>query len=235
MDAYPAWHYDEMKQVGKDYNDATEVEAYDGRHGAFRDVEKENEAILEALDVKPEHIIIDIGSGTGAFALQAARKCTRVYAVDISEAMLEYAKKKSGAAGITNIIFCHGGFLTYAHTAPPVDAIVTNTALHHLPDFWKGVALQRLNKMLKIDGQLFLSDIVLEQRNIDGNIARLIETVEKKAGPEVRKDIEAHIRNEYSTYDWIMDGLLEHAGFEITSKVIAGGVIGRYRCRKKED
>ncbi len=235
MSDYPSWQYDEMKQIGKDYDDSAEVEAYDARHGKFRDVEKENEGILETLGVKPEHVLIDLGTGTGAFALKAARRCAKVYAVDISLAMLEYAKKKAEKAGVSNIVFCHAGFLTYPHAAAPVDAIITNTAFHHLPDFWKGMALKRLNRMLKIGGQLYLSDVVFEDRNVHENIRQFIEKLEKFADPEIRADVEAHIRREFSTYDWIMEGLLERSNFEITSKLMQDGVIGRYLCRKKSE
>jgi putative AdoMet-dependent methyltransferase len=40
-------------------------------------------------------VLIDFGSGTGTFAMAAARRCTRVHAVDVSEAMIEHAKFKS--------------------------------------------------------------------------------------------------------------------------------------------
>lgn len=233
MNDYPSWQYDEMKQIGKDYGDLAEVEAYDARHGRFRDVVKENEGILESLCLQQEHVVIDLGTGTGAFALQAARRCARVYAVDISNAMLAYAKRKAENAGITNIVFCLGGFLTYNHASQPVDAIVTNTAFHHLPDFWKGVALRRLNTMLKPGGLLYLSDVVFEDKNVHENIERFIAKLEKAAGPRIRKDVEAHIRREFSTYDWIMDGLLERAQFHIICKEMQEGVIGRYLCRKE--
>jgi putative AdoMet-dependent methyltransferase len=232
MSEYPSWQYDEMRQIGKDYDSLAEVEAYDARHGRFRNVQKENEEILENLRLQPDDIVIEFGSGTGAFALHAARRCARVYAVDISRVMLEYAKMKAERAGITNIVYCHGGFLTYSHTAPPVDAIVTNTAFHHLPDFWKGIAMQRMNGMLRPGGRLYLSDVIFEQRNVRENIERFIANLESVAGEEMRKDVEAHIRQEFSTYDWITDGLFERAGFRILSKVILEGVIGRYLCRK---
>lgn len=235
MSEHPSWQYDELKQIGKDYNDPAEVESYDDRHGRFRDVEKENEGILQALGVKPEHVLIEIGTGTGAFARKAARCCSKVYAVDISPAMLAFARRKAEQAGVNNIVFCHGGFLTHLHAAPAVDAVVTCTALHHLPDFWKGMALERVNRMLKPRGQLYLSDVIFEHQNVRENIERLIAWIEKTGGRDMREDIERHIESEFSTYDWIMDGLLERAGFEITSKVIQEGVIGRYVCRKKSE
>lgn len=227
-----SWQYDDMRQIGRDYCSVAEVEAYDERHGTFRDVEKENEAILQSIKLHPDHVVIEFGSGTGAFSLSAARRCARVYAVDISPAMLAYAGTKAERAGLANIVFCHAGFLSYVHAGPPVDAIVTNTALHHLPDFWKGIALQRMNRMLRAGGMFFLSDVIFEQNNVRENIEAFIDRLGSVAGPELRRDLEAHVRQEYSTYDWIMDGLLERAGFSIVSKTMQDGVIGRYLCTR---
>jgi putative AdoMet-dependent methyltransferase len=45
---------------------------------------------------------------------------------------------------------------------------------------------------------------------------------------------ETHFREEFSTYDWVMDGLFTHAGFEITHKQVDGGVLVTYVCRSIE-
>jgi cyclopropane fatty-acyl-phospholipid synthase-like methyltransferase len=210
-------------------------EAFQERFSFLFDVEKESESILKSLRLDPGHVVIEFGPGTGAFALAAARRCAKVYAVDISSAMLQYAEQKAAKAGIANIVFRRGGFLTYAHDAPPVDAIVTNTAFHHLPDLWKGIALQRMNGMLRPGGTLYLSDVIFEQRNVRENIERFIAKLGAMAGPEMKKDVEAHVRKEYSTFDWIMDGLFERAGFRIAGKTMQEGVIGRYICRKEKE
>lgn len=58
-----------------------------------------------------------------------------VYAVDISPVMLGFASKKAGSQGMNNIKYCHAGFLTCEHSGEPVDVIISQLALHHLPDF----------------------------------------------------------------------------------------------------
>ncbi len=224
------WQYDEFQQVGTDYGSEAEVEIYDSRHGAFRDVEAEGIAILDSLDVRERHLVIDFGSGTGSFAIQAARRCARVHAVDVSQAMIERARIKAMEGGISNIEFHHAGFLTYAHNDPPVDAVVTTFAFHHLPDFWKGIALKRLNGMLKPGGQLYLHDVILDETAAIENVAALIDKLAMAGGERLREDAERHFRDEYSTYDWVMDGLLTRAGFTIKSKLMDGGVLGTYIC-----
>jgi hypothetical protein len=53
-----------------------------------------------------------------------------------------------------------GGFLSYEHDGGPVDLVRSRNALHHVPDFWKAVALHRASEMLKPDGAFILVDIV---------------------------------------------------------------------------
>jgi SAM-dependent methyltransferase len=50
--------------------------------------------------------------------------------------------------------------LTYEHAGPRADFVYSRYALHHLPDFWKSVALERLHRVLAPGGVLRLWDIV---------------------------------------------------------------------------
>lgn len=227
-----SWQYDEFKQVGTDYSSKAEVEIYDSSHADFRDMEAESLKILASLGIKRGNELIDFGSGTGTFAIQAARRCARVYAVGVSQAMIDRAAAKASKAGASNIEFHHAGFLNYEHNGSPVDAVVTTFAFHHLPDFWKGIALKRVNSMLKPGGQFYIHDVILEETNAIENIMALIETLATAGGTLLREDTERHFRDEYSTYDWVMDGLLARAGFTIKSKHMDGGVLGTYICSK---
>lgn len=227
-----SWRYDEFKQVGTDYSSKAEVEIYDSSHADFRDMEAESKRILDSLGIEGGDELIDFGSGTGTFAIQAARRCARVYAVDVSQAMLDCAAAKASKAGTTNIEFHHAGFLTYEHNDSPVDAVVTTFAFHHLPDFWKGIALKRVTGMLKPGGRLYIHDVILDEANAIENIAAFIDKLATAGGKLLREDTERHFRDEYSTYDWVMDGLLIRAGFAIKSKQIDGGVLGTYICTK---
>lgn len=227
------WLYNEFEQVGKDYSMPNEVEMYDSSHSNFRDIEKESNAVLDTLGVGENDVLIDFGSGTGTFAIQAALRCATVYAVDVSPAMIDYAKIKAEKAGVSNVLFCHSGFLAFEYDGPAVDFITTTLALHHLPDFWKAIALNRMYHMLKPGGQLFIHDAILEEHQAIDNIASLIEKLAAAGGDFLQQDAEGHFRKEFSTYDWIIDGLLSRAGFAVKSKNIQDGVIGTYYCTKQ--
>ncbi len=228
----PAWHYDEMVHVGKDFSDFEVVEAYDARHRKFRQIDKENEDTIAAIGLQSDHIVADFGCGTGNFALMAARRCRCVYAIDISRSMLDFTKWKAEKEGIRNIEYCQGGFLTYEHKGQPLDAISTSLALHHLPDFWKQKALRRLNAMLKDGGRLYLADVVFEEKDCEKNIQVWIDKLSAQMGEEMRADISRHVAKEYSTFSWIMEGLLVRAGFRIERVDNSEGVYARYLCVK---
>ena len=225
-----SWQYNEFQIVGRNYGSKAEAAVYDASHATFRDIEAEASAVLDMLSVQRGDVVIDFGSGTGTFAMQAARRGAIVKAVDVSAEMIAVAKAKAAQAGVSGIEFHHAGFLTYEHSGRAADVIASTFSFHHLPDFWKGIALRRLSAMLRPGGLLYLHDVILEEPRALENIQAFIQRQMAAGGDFMREDAEGHFRDEYSTYDWVMDGLLARAGFSIRSKRMEGGVLGTYVC-----
>ena len=229
------WQYNELKPCGVNYNSVLCALSYDVHHGKFRDYRRESEEIIALLGLNTDQAVIDIGCGTGAFAVHAAKHSKKVFAVDVSKAMLRCARRKAKKAKLDNIEFHRAGFLTYEHKAEPVDAIVSTAVLHHLPDFWKLTGLRRLARMLKIGGRLYLFDVVFSF-NIDDYESRLdkwIESTADRIGMTFAEEVEIHIREEFSTYDWIMEGLLQEAGFVIETADYKHDLMAAYLCTRK--
>ncbi len=233
----PAWHYNEMKPCGVNYNSTILARLYDRCHRSFRDFQQEAEGIIARLGLGPEATVIDMGCGTGAFALPAAERCRQVYAVDVSKAMLKNAQRKARKARLHNIEFHCGGFLTYEHRAEPVDAVSSVAVLHHLPDFWKLVGLQRIAAMLKPNGKLHLFDVVFsfDVTRYEACCKRFVKAAGSWMGPSGQVEAETHLREEYSTCDWIMKGLLEKAGFVVETVDRRGDFLVTYICSKGDD
>lgn len=226
------WQYDEFQQVGKDYGQKSEVEVYDSSHSDFRDIEKESLEVFEKIQLGKKDILVDFGCGTGTFAILAAQRCTYVYAADISSAMLDHAKKKASERGVKNIDFLNTGFLNYEHKGKAPTVVSSTFAFHHLPDFWKGVALKRIHKTLAQGGRFYLCDVILDEEEPLEKISRFIEKQDQVGGDFLREDAEQHFREEYSTYDWVIDGMLQRSGFKIESKEKQEGIIATYVCSK---
>jgi putative AdoMet-dependent methyltransferase len=235
MTPFPPWQYDERKCSGVDFTSIEEVAAYDEMHSKIRNYARGTEEIVRRLDLGPDSTVIDLGCGTGAFALHAAGKVRTIYAVDISETMLAYCRQQAERKGITNIVFARGGLLTYEHTGEPADAIVCVAVLHHLPDLWKQVALKRCCDMLRPGGRFLLFDIVFPSDTDD--LSRAIDTwiasIDQAAGHRLAEEAVIHVRDEFSTYDWILEGMIGQAGFRIDASEYSNGVQGTFVCTKK--
>lgn len=233
MNVLPAWFYNNLQQVGVDFEDIAQVAAFDrNQRSSSQEAER---SLIEYLGISTGHTVIDFGAGSGTFAIEAALAGAHVYAVDVSNAMLALAGQKAHNANAVNIEFHHAGFLTYEHKAEPVDFVVTKAALHHLPDFWKMVAFLRMAAMLKDGGVLYLRDVIFSfppaeyQTCIDAWIKRAA----KPAGEGfTASEFEMHVREEHSTFAWIIEGMLNRAGFEIASADYLSPTIAQYVCRK---
>ena len=93
-------------------------------------------------------------------------------------------------------------------------------ALHHLPDFWKALALHRTRRILRDGGVLRLSDVVysFDPSEAEERIEHWCATLPSEAanGDDwVRADIEEHVRDEHSTFTWLLEAMMERSGFRI--------------------
>lgn len=235
MPQNPILQYNEFKQIGTDYESFQEVARYDEKMFKLRNISEECALVLKSLDLTPESRVLDIGTGTGEFAIATAQQCAEVCAVDVSQIMLDYAKKKAEGRGVNNIVFTNAGFLTYECDGKLFDAVVSQLALHHLPDFWKAIALRRIWHMLKDGGRLFLRDVVFSFGVDDAApyFEKWIDGAVKSGDDKIGRDVESHIREEFSTFGWVMEGLLQASGFSIVSSTYQENcVFAEYVCQK---
>jgi ubiquinone/menaquinone biosynthesis C-methylase UbiE len=213
----PDWKSDELAHAGDEHLDPDYVAAYDRKAGVdpTGDV-----ALLLGMGLNEDSTVVDIGAGTGTFALAIAPHCRRVVAVavDVSPSMLTVMREKAQQSSVTNVEVAHGGFLSYRHAGDPAGAVYTRNALHHLPDFWKVVALESVAAMLRPGGVLRLHDLVFHCQPQE--VESVVEDWLASAAPSpdlgwTREELETHLRTEYSTFTWLLEPMLERAGFDI--------------------
>ena len=119
------WQYNELQQIGVDYANCEEVEKYDARMQNLRDIKKEINNLVEATALTTKSKVLEFGTGTGEFAVALSRLSQKVFAVDVSPVMLDYARKKAKSRKIKNIEFHHAGFLTFNKSPEQFDIIFT--------------------------------------------------------------------------------------------------------------
>lgn len=216
------FQYNEFRQAGADHSVAERAKAYDSRMEMLRNIKEEASMLKELLGIRPSHRVLDIGAGTGAHTLELARFCKEIVAIDISDEMLSILKEKAVNRNISNIRTVKAGFLTFQDEKESFDIIISNVVLHHLPDFWKLAALQNIRKYLKKNGVFCLADVVLSfiPEDYEKEINTFLSRIEDQTDDEFVKDGVLHFKEEFSTFDWILDLIIERAGFKIKDKIL---------------
>ena len=228
----PGWLLDELGSAGRENLDPAHVARYDEKEDAGAAAEV---ALLEGLGLGPGSTVVELGPGTGQLTLAVAPRCRRLVAVDVSAPMLERLRGKLAAAGVENVEVVRTGFLSYEHAGPPADFVYSRYALHHLPDFWKAVALSRLRELLRPGGVLRLWDVVFDfepaqaEERIEAWCASGGESIE---GGWSRAELEEHVRDEHSTFTWLLEPMLGRCGFAIeAAERSEDGIFARYVAR----
>jgi len=227
------WRLDELAHAGPEHLDPGFVAHYDRKAGTDP---VDDLAVLRRYGLDEAWTLVDFGAGTGRLTLSAAPHCRRVVAVDVSPAMLDVLRQRVSEAGVTNVDCVEAGFLSYEHDGPPVDAVYSRNALHHLPDFWKALALQRIAHVMRPRGVLRLRDLIFDVQPAETEAAIcawLDGATDDPARGYTRHDLAEHLRSEYSTFRWLLEPMLVAAGFEIVDADFDRGLYGRYTCVKR--
>lgn len=225
--------FDEFTQVGVDYSNLKKVSEYE-KDMSFRDFENEAQTIFKLLNLQSEHVLLEYGCGTGNFTIRASERCKQVYAIDVSKQMIHFAKQRAEEENRKNIQFIHSGLLHYNHTGERVDAVVCDTVMHHIPDFWKQIALSNIYNVLKKDGHFYLADQIysFSFENYQEKLNEWIDFNYNRSKSDCfRNDVKMSIQHEFSTFNWIIEKMLKNVGFTF-EKVSCSDCFSCYICIK---
>src|SRR5437763_3992238 len=219
------WYYNERRRIGRDSAVASIYDRHD-------DSDLRARGALAMLDVKPGWRVADIGCGNGVLATEAALMGAEVDAIDISPAMLAlaeiYARDRKAPVRTQS-----AGLLSFSYQPESYDLIVSEFTLHHLPDFWKAVAMSRIFRALKPGASFYLRDIVYVSMPdaIDRDVEQWAD-FQTNNHDFSRESVMAHMRDEYSTFGWVMERMLTDVGFTLVSADYHAPMHGTYLLRK---
>jgi arsenite methyltransferase len=109
---------------------------------------------------QPGEYCVDLGSGRGTDVLRMAEKVGEtgfVIGVDISEGMLETARKNAAKLGIKQVDFLQSDLETLPIRNDYADLVISNCTINHATD--KNKVWKEVYRILKSGGRFVISDI----------------------------------------------------------------------------
>lgn len=110
--------------------------------------------VMSFLSLNKEDVIADVGCGIGYFSIPFANEAKEVFAIDISEVMIEELKKR---VSNENIRVCLGDFSNLLEP-DSLDVFFTATVIHEVDDL-KDFSKKAID-VLKEDGHLIYLDFM---------------------------------------------------------------------------
>ncbi|HVM15405.1 MAG TPA: arsenite methyltransferase [Egibacteraceae bacterium] len=109
--------------------------------------------------------VLDLGSGGGLDVLLSARRVGptgRAYGLDMTDEMLELARRNAAEAGATNVEFLKGEIEALPLPDAIIDVVISNCVVNLSVD--KPAVLAEMHRVLRPGGRIGITDVVAEDR-----------------------------------------------------------------------
>jgi SAM-dependent methyltransferase len=163
--------------------------------------------------------VLDLGSGGGIDVLLSARRVGPsgyAYGVDMTDEMLELARRNAADAGATNVEFVKGTIEAIPLPDASVDVVISNCVVNLAAD--KSAVLAEVARVLRPGGRIGITDIVaedqltVEQRAERGSyvgcIAGALSISEFRAGLEAAGLVDVEVRPTHAVADQMHSAII---------------------------
>jgi len=160
-------------------------------------------AMLDAMALHGTERVLDAGCGPGHTALAFAPRVAAVVGVDLTEEMLDQARRLAAGHDIANVTFEHGDVEALAFPDASFDLATSRFSAHHYPH--PRQAMRELARVLRPEGALLLVDTVAPEDAAQDEFLNRIETLRDPS----------HVRD-HTVAQW--HEMLSDIGFVVTTR-----------------
>jgi arsenite methyltransferase len=191
-------------------------------------------------DLQEGQVVLDLGSGGGIDVMLSARRVGptgKAYGLDMTDEMLELARKNQREARVENAEFLKGTIEDVPLPDEAVDVIISNCVINLAAD--KSEVFREAHRVLRPGGRFAVSDIVIRgdldpkiRESVEawiGCVAGALEEDEYRSGLEAAgfTGVEIEPTRVYTTDD--AREFLEAAGIDVeTAQAAEGNVISAF-------
>lgn len=118
---------------------------------------------VAVAELREGEVVLDLGSGGGIDVLLSAKRVGptgAAYGLDMTDEMLELARRNAAEAGATNVHFLKGVIEDIPLPGESVDVVISNCVVNLSPD--KPAVLAEIARVLRPGGRIGITDIVAE-------------------------------------------------------------------------
>jgi len=170
-------------------------------------------------ELREGETVLDLGSGGGIDVLLSARRVGptgRAYGIDMTDEMLDLARRNAAEAAATNVEFLKGTIEAIPLPPSRVDVVISNCVINLSTD--KGAVFAEIARVLRPGGRVGVSDVVAddslsaearaERGSFAGCIAGALSFAEYRAGLEAVGLTEVDVRPTHAVADGLYGAIV---------------------------
>jgi len=150
-----------QKQVAKMFDDLARSD-YESTSTKITRLIKQT--AFKSLKLSKDDVLLDAGTGTGKWAVKAAKLCKLVIGIDISKKSLKQAQANARKGKLNNVKFYYGSFENPSEIISSqkyrINKILILYSFHHLTDDLKKKSIPKIIKLLHRPARVVIGDMM---------------------------------------------------------------------------